>query len=280
MDKVMTDAEIRKAIASYKFYHIIPLTKTLSTPGNPLYVPAQELFMKHLKALDLRGKRVLDIGCRDGLFSFAAESMGAAEVVGIDNDLSKPATEFLIPFFKSKVRMLQQNLYDLKSQELGFFDVILFSGVLYHLRYPFWGLKVLRDMMKPGGELLIETAIWRGDPNNAMLFCPIENDSPYEPTSCTFFNVKGLVDTLKSLNFDTMEVEFLSPRSGRDRIARLQMSWAQLTRIALTRLRTQVNRIVLASGNRPKITNVTRAVFHSRFGEHEKDSIITRYWEK
>jgi len=108
MDKVMTDAEIRKAIASYKFYHIIPLTKTLSTPGNPLYVPAQELFMKHLKALDLRGKRVLDIGCRDGLFSFAAESMGAAEVVGIDNDLSKPATEFLIPFFKSKVRMLQQ----------------------------------------------------------------------------------------------------------------------------------------------------------------------------
>jgi SAM-dependent methyltransferase len=279
MNKVMTDAEIRKAIAPYKFYHIIPLTKTLSTPGNPAYVPTQQLFMKHLRTLDLEGKRVLDVGCRDGLFSFAAESMGAAEVIGIDNDLSKPATEFLIPFFKSKVRMLQQNLYDLKSQELGFFDVILFPGVLYHLRYPFWGLKVLREMMKPGGELLIETAVWRGDPNNAMLFCPIENDSPYEPTSCTFFNEKGLVDTLKSLNFDTIEVEFLSPRSVRDRIARLQMSWAQLTRIALTRLRTQLNRIVLAGRNRPKIRNVTRAVFHSRFLEHEKDSFVARYWE-
>jgi hypothetical protein len=46
------------------------------------------------------------------------------------------ATEFLIPFFKSKVRMLQQNLQDLKAQELGLFDVILFPGVLYHLRYP------------------------------------------------------------------------------------------------------------------------------------------------
>ena len=77
---------------------------------------------------------------------------------------------------------------------------------------------------------------------------------------------------------DTIEVEFLSPSSPRDRIARSQMNWAQLTRIALTRLRTQVNRIVLASGNRPKITNVTRAVFHSRFGEHEKDSHIARYW--
>lgn len=106
MDKVMTDAEIREAIAAYKFYHIIPLTKTLSTPGNPKYTAPQQLFMKHLKAIDLKGKRVLDVGCRDGLFSFAAESMGAAQVVGIDNDLSKPATEFLIPFFKSKVQML------------------------------------------------------------------------------------------------------------------------------------------------------------------------------
>jgi len=275
MDKVMTDAEIREAIAAYKFYHIIPLTKTLSTPGNPKYTAPQQLFMKHLKAIDLKGKRVLDVGCRDGLFSFAAESMGAAQVVGIDNDLSKPATEFLIPFFKSKVQMLQQNLYDLKARELGLFDVILFAGVLYHLRYPFWGLKVLRDVMKPGGELLIETAIWRGDPNNAMLFCPIENDSPYEPTSCTFFNEKGLVDTLNSLNFDTLKVEFLSPVSLHDRIARSQMSWAQLARIARTWI---VTRIV--GGDRPKIRSVTRAVFHSRFAGHEKDSVLRRYWEE
>jgi SAM-dependent methyltransferase len=197
--------------------------------------------------------------------------MGAAQVVGIDNDLSKPATEFLIPFFKSKVQMLQQNLYDLKARELGLFDVILFAGVLYHLRYPFWGLKVMRDVMKPGGELLIETAIWRGDPNNAMLFCPIENDSPYEPTSCTFFNEKGLVDTLNSLNFDTLK----SPVSLHDRIARSQMSWAQLARIARTRI---VTRIV--GGDRPKIRSVTRAVFHCRFAGHEKDSVLRRYWEE
>jgi FkbM family methyltransferase len=40
--------------------------------------------------MDLKGKRVL--GCRDGLFCFKAESMGAKEVVGMENDLSKPAT--------------------------------------------------------------------------------------------------------------------------------------------------------------------------------------------
>ena len=163
---------------------------------------------------------------------------------------------------------------------MGLFDVVFFPGVLYHLRYPFWGLKVLRDMMKPDGELLIETAIWRGDPNNAILFCPIEKDSPYEPTSCTFFNEKGLVDTLKSLNFDTVDVEFLSSGSVRDRIARPQMSWAQRTRIAVARVRAQLTqRVPLDSGDRPKITSVTRAVFHSRFGGHEKDSFIARYWE-
>jgi tRNA (mo5U34)-methyltransferase len=43
----------------------------------------------------VRGKRVIDIGCRDGMFSFEAERMGAAEVTGIDNDLSTAAVEFL-----------------------------------------------------------------------------------------------------------------------------------------------------------------------------------------
>jgi hypothetical protein len=82
---------------------------------------------------------------------------------------------------------------------------------------------------------------------------------------------------LKSLKFDTIEVECLSPGSWRDRITRSQMGWAQLTRIALTRMRAQLTQKV--GGDRPKITNVTRAVFHSRFGGHKKDT-LTRYWEE
>ena len=112
----MNETEIRNALENYAFYHIIKLSDTISTPGNPTHVPAQKLCMKYLKSLDLKGKRVLDIGCRDGLFSFAAEAMGATEVVGIDNDLSKAATEFLIPFFNSKVKMHQMNLFDLKPE--------------------------------------------------------------------------------------------------------------------------------------------------------------------
>jgi SAM-dependent methyltransferase len=273
----MTDAELREVMKAYNFYHIIPLTESVSTPGVPAFVPFQQNFMKCLKRLDLKGKRVLDVGCRDGLFSFAAERMGAGEIVGIDNNLSKPATEFLIPYFKSKIRMLELNVYDLKAQELGLFDVILFAGVLYHLRYPFWSLKVLRDMMKPDSELLIETAIWRGAPNNAMLFCPIGGDSPYDWTSCTFFNKKGLVDTLKSLNFDTVNIEVLPdpipsglPVGLRNRIA---------LRNRVARLRQQARRLFGEHPPKIKSNEVTRAVFYCRFGGHEKNSLPAEYWE-
>jgi hypothetical protein len=56
------------------------------------------------------------------------------------------------------------------------------------------------------------------------------------------------------------------------------MGWAQLTRIALTRMRAQLTQKV--GGDRPKITSVIRAVFHSRLGRHDKDSFIARYWEE
>ena len=121
-----------------------------------------------LKTLDLSGKRVLDVGCRDGLFSFAAEKAGALEVVGIDNDLSKGAVEFLIPFFDSKVEMYELNLYDLTVERFGKFDVIMLPGVLYHLRYPFWGLKILRDLINPNGH---RPLFFYGVTNKAMLFC-------------------------------------------------------------------------------------------------------------
>lgn len=254
MDRI----SIEEALSRYNFYHIIQLNDEIATPGNQSFVPTQQLCMKHLKSLDLRGKRVLDIGCRDGLFSFAAESMGASEVIGIDNDISKPATEFLIPFFKSKIKMVQMNLYDLRQDMFGLFEVVIFPGVLYHLRYPFWGLKAIRDVMQAGGRLIIETPIWEGEPNNAMLFCPTGGDSPYEPTSCTFFNEKGLVDTMTSLGFKTTSVEYLHGMKGRPDI------------------RGRFD----DPGNPPPIREVTRCVFDLTFLGNDVDSFIVNYWEK
>jgi hypothetical protein len=44
-----------------------------------------------------------------------------------------------------------------------------------------------------------------------MLYCPTGDESPYGYTSCSFFNKKGLVDTLTSLGLRTLSVSFLHP---------------------------------------------------------------------
>src|SRR5262249_11270632 len=152
----------------------------------------------------LTGKRVLDVGCRDGLYSFLAERQGAREVIGIDNDLSRAAVDVLIPHFGSTVRMHEMNLYDLTPAPFGTFDVLIFADVLYHLRYPFRAFQVLHDVANPRAMLIVKTALYCGTEDLAMLYCPIGLESPYDPTSCTFFNRKGLTDSLSSLGWQTL----------------------------------------------------------------------------
>lgn len=207
--------EIKAKIAKYKFYHIIKITDNIYTPGFDGFRPFQNMALEALKKIDLKGKRVLDIGCRDGLFSFAAEKMGASEVIGIDNDISRPAVEFLIPFFESKVKMYQMNLYDLSVNSFGYFDVVIFAGVLYHLRYPFWGLKIIRDVLNDNGKLFIETGMWRSSMPHAMLYCPTGREAIYDISTVTFFNEKGIKNTLSSLGFEMESLEYLDKRPRR-----------------------------------------------------------------
>ena len=207
----MDTTELRQRLKDYTFYHRIQLTDDIitGTPGNG---EASEEMLKALDSVDLKGKRVLDVGCRDGLYSFIAERSGAAEVIAIDNDLSRGAVDVLIPYLGSGVRMHEMNLYELTAAHFGVFDVLIFSNLLYHLRYPFWAFKVLKDVIKPGGKLIVGTAIYCGAENHAMLYCPIGLEGPNgDPTSCTFFNRKGLVDTLTSLGWRTLSAAVRTP---------------------------------------------------------------------
>lgn len=79
-------ATLTEQMARYCFYHCIEVASGVVTKGNedPFWVQAP--IMAALKRQDLRGKRVLDIGCRDCVFTFQAKRVGAAKVIGIDND--------------------------------------------------------------------------------------------------------------------------------------------------------------------------------------------------
>jgi len=90
---------------------------------------------------DFTGKTVLDVGSYEGFFSFEAERRGATYVLATDRHPADhcgfaTARELL----GSKVDYRVASVYDLDPAEFGTFDVVLFPGVLYHLRHPLLAL--------------------------------------------------------------------------------------------------------------------------------------------
>jgi 2-polyprenyl-3-methyl-5-hydroxy-6-metoxy-1,4-benzoquinol methylase len=88
---------------------------------------------------NLQGKRVLDIGPWDGYFTFEMERRGA-EVVGIDY-VDLDTFRALQSIFGSRACYLQEDVYELDPRRHGLFDIVLFLGVLYHLKHPLLALE-------------------------------------------------------------------------------------------------------------------------------------------
>lgn len=181
------------------FYHTVEYAPGRRTQGWATIAPIVDMIRTAMRSVDFGGRRVLDIGCRDGALSFEAEQLGAAEVLGVDFDLPRENIAFLAGALGSRARFEQRNVYELQPGDLGLFDIVLLPGVVYHLRYPFLALRMVRDLLKPGGTLLVETATYVDANRLPLLLCPTGAASPYEPTSCSFFNIKGFIDTAQSL---------------------------------------------------------------------------------
>ena len=112
---------------------------------------------------DLSGKRALDIGCNAGFYSVELARRGA-DVLGIDHDerylrqASWARSEFGLD---DRIELRQLDVYDL-ARLADRFDLVLFMGVLYHLRYPLLALDlvasrtrdllVLQTLTAPGEE--------------------------------------------------------------------------------------------------------------------------------
>lgn len=90
---------------------------------------------------DLHGMRLLDIGAWDGWFSFEAERHGA-RTMAIDC-VEIPTFLQIHRRLKSKVDYRVLDFYELPAAGLGKFDVVLFLGVLYHLRHPLLALEIV-----------------------------------------------------------------------------------------------------------------------------------------
>ncbi len=113
---------------------------------------------------DLRGARALDIGCNAGFYSFELAARGA-EVLAIDLDehylrQARWAASQLDP--EGRVDFRQMTVYDLVDVGEEF-DVVLFLGVLYHLRYPQLALDLVASRVRPRGRMIHQTLTMPGD---------------------------------------------------------------------------------------------------------------------
>ena len=205
---------IQEQIDKYVWYHKIKIDDQHSTPGDDRIHFNEDLFY-HYNYINWEGKKVLDIGCRDGKHSLEAERRGAGEIIAEDTCVSKGSTEFLLPHLGSKINMRFGSVYDIA----GKYDIIIFAGVLYHLRYPFMAMREISNALDDDGMLLLETAVWNNTDPMSLLWCPTMTESPYETSSVTFYNYKGIKDNFAMFDL-WMEGKFVPDPSNDGHIGR------------------------------------------------------------
>ena len=109
---------------------------------------------------DLRGKTVLDIGCNAGFYSLEMKRRGADRVVAIDSDPAYLAqARFATEVNGAEIEFRELDVYRV-DQLHEKFDLVLFMGVLYHLRHPLLALDLLWEHVV--GETLVFQSLMRG----------------------------------------------------------------------------------------------------------------------
>lgn len=128
----------------------------------------------HAIPADLTGKSVLDIGCNAGFYSLEMARRGASRVVAIDADpVYLAQARFAAEFHRADIEFRELDVYQVA--QLGEkFDLVLFLGVLYHLRHPLLALDLLWEHVV--GETLVFQSLMRG----SQRVMPVSPDYPFE----------------------------------------------------------------------------------------------------
>ena len=124
---------------------------------------------------DLSGKTVLDIGCNAGFYSVEMKRRRAARVLGVDADERYLAqARFAAEVLGLDIEFRNLSVYDVA--QLGEkFDVVIFMGVLYHLRHPLLALDLIREHV--ARDLLVFQSMRRGDASDPL---PVPEDQKFE----------------------------------------------------------------------------------------------------
>ncbi|MCP8938931.1 TIGR04290 family methyltransferase [Alsobacter sp. SYSU M60028] len=171
--------EIRRRAESLgPWFHNIDLHGVKTAPEHFLGDYPAVKFAGFADALpaDLTGKSVLDIGCNGGFYSIEMKRRGASRVLGVDSDVEYlMQAQFAAEILGLNIEFRTMSVYDIGT--IGErFDVVLFMGVLYHLRHPLLALDLIREHVV--GDLLVFQSMQRG----SRRIEPLEPDYPFAET--------------------------------------------------------------------------------------------------
>jgi tRNA (mo5U34)-methyltransferase len=153
----LSDEEARTFLDSTTFlwHQRFALSTNVYTPG------ANDigwLLSQSTLPVSMIGKSVLDIGTTNGAVAFEAERRGASRIVAVDIlDREHFGFGALSELLESNVEFVQASVYELADVLQETFDIVVFWGVLYHLRHPLLGLDTVRRLAR--GHVTLETAI-------------------------------------------------------------------------------------------------------------------------
>lgn len=159
----MSAPEIQQQVQALgPWFHNIDLGGVHTAPDHFLgdYPAIKWKKFAHAIPADLTGKTVLDIGCNAGFYSIEMKKRGAERVLGIDfDDVYLYQARFAAQVAEADIEFRKLSVYDIGA--LGEkFDVVIFMGVLYHLRHPLLALDLIRQHV--AGDILIFQSMQRG----------------------------------------------------------------------------------------------------------------------
>ncbi|WP_251976908.1 tRNA 5-methoxyuridine(34)/uridine 5-oxyacetic acid(34) synthase CmoB [Salinicola avicenniae] len=164
----------------------------------------------------LAGRRVLDVGGGNGYHAWRMAGAGAAFVLVID-----PSPRFYCQFQAVRhfvgaaddyrTHFLPVGIEDVPAR-LAAFDTVFSMGVLYHRASPLEHLLQLKDTLRPGGELVLETLVVEGDAQTVFMpgeryasmpnvyFLPSSKALAHWLERCGFEAIRCVDETVTSLD--------------------------------------------------------------------------------
>jgi tRNA (mo5U34)-methyltransferase len=161
-----------------KWFHNMNLRGVQTAPNHFLgdYPRVKWERFAHALPADLSGKSVLDIGCNAGFYAIEMKRRGAERVIAIDEEERYLAQgRFAAELNNANIEFQQLSVYDVDKLDEKF-DLVLFLGVLYHLRYPLLALDLMHEHVV--NDVLVFQSMQRG----TRKVLPLRNDYDFWET--------------------------------------------------------------------------------------------------